>query len=444
MTQNKKTNRFGRRSLLGGAAAAGGGLLLSSLATGIPAHILLDPLSASAEEPEGKMLILSSSSQGDPFNANVPGCYGHPELYHPQDPLMEESALTMSGQSYTAAKPWADLPQGILDRTLFFHHATFTPVHGELGRVQKMMDATEKNDMLIALLARELAPRLGTVQADPVSLGANGGELLSSAGRILGNVAPTSVRQALGGVDGPLKDLQSMRDKHIDRMYKLYRDHGTPSQRTMLEAWARSRDEVRNISLALIGMLDQITGNDAANQVICAGVLVAMKIAPCISIHLDFGRDNHNDTDFTEETTKHLESIGHLETLMTNLDAMKSAGTLTHDVLVGSLNVFGRTLKKKGYGGRDHNKGHHVTMLMGTGIKGGVIGGVELNPGGTEYVAQEIDSATGAGVAVGGGDIPFEESLGAMGKTMGAALGVSAERMDEILSLGKAVPTALG
>ncbi len=442
MTSQNKTNRFGRRGLLGGAAAAGGGLILSSLATGIPAHILLNPLNAKAEEPTGKLLILSTSSQGDPLNANVPGCYApeFTDLYHPQDPAMAESSLMLSGSAYTAAKPWADLPQHMLDRTMFFHHATYTPVHGELGRVQKLMGSTEKNDMLISLIARELASGLGTVQSDPVSLGANGGELLSSAGRILGNVAPTSVRQALGGVDGPLKDLQGMRDNQIDRIYKLYREHGTPSQRTMLDAWARSRDEVRNISTALVGMLDLIDGNDAPNQVRCAAVLAAMKISPCITIHLDFGRDNHSDTDLTQETAKHLISIPLFQDLRTQLDQLKADGILTHDVLIGSLNVFGRTLKKKGYNGRDHNKGHHVTMLMGEGIRGGVIGGVELNPGGKEYVAQDIDATTGAGGV--GGDIPFEDTLGAVGKTMGVALGVSAERMDEIVTTGKVVAAA--
>lgn len=228
-----------RRGLLKGFATAGGGLLLQSLATGIPAKILLDPLSAAADDRRsGKMLILTTSSSGDPLNANVPGTYGHDEAYHPLFEEMEETDIQLGDVSSTAAKPWASLDQSILDRTVFFHHATYTPVHGEIGRVQKMMDATEKNDMLISLLSRELAPMLGTVQSDPVSLGASGGELLSSGGRILGNVAPLSVKQALGGVDGPLKDLTEMRDKQIDRLYNVYRERGTTTQKTLLDAWA--------------------------------------------------------------------------------------------------------------------------------------------------------------------------------------------------------------
>jgi hypothetical protein len=400
--------------------------------------VLLDPLTANADNmpTQSRMLILASSSAGDPVNANVPGTY-LPEIFHSADPAMVESPLTMSGQSYTAAKPWADLPQTTLDRTVFFHHATYTPVHGEMARVQRMMDATEKNDMLISLLAKELAPTLGSVQSDPVSLGANGGELISSGGRILGNVAPLSVRQALGGVDGPLKDLTAMRDTQIDRIYALYRESGTPSQRTLLDAWARSRDEVRSISTSLIQRLDAIDGNNEINQVRCAAVLAAMNIAPIVTIKVDFGRDNHNDTNFVNETAKHLTAIPNLQALMDELDTLKGEGNLQHDVIVGSLNVFGRTLKKKGMGGRDHHSGHHVMVLMGNGIQGGVVGSLDYNNSGNEYEAQAIDSQTGAGGP--GGDIPFEETLGAAGKTLGVVMGVAEERMDELLPPGKAV-----
>jgi uncharacterized protein (DUF1501 family) len=438
-----KANRFGRRGMLGGMAAVAGSFMMRSLATGIPAKVLLDPLSASAEDlPAGKMLIVASSRDGDPINANVPGTYGFADLYHPPAASMAETPMMLSGTPTSAAKPWADLPQNILDRTVFFHHATYTPVHGEMARVQRMMDATEKNDMMISLLARELAADLGSVQSDPVSLGASGGELLSSSGRLLGNVAPLSVRAALGGVEGPLKDLTAMRDVQIDRIYNIYREHGTPSQRTLLDAWVRSRDEVRSISQDLISRLDDVDGNDQANQVKTAVVLCAMNITPVVSISLDFGRDNHTDNNFVTETASHLAAVPELQNLMEELDQLKVDGHLQHDVIVASLNVFGRTLKKKGLTGRDHNSGHHCMVMMGTGLKGGIIGGVELNGSGSEYIAQSIDSATGA-AAGGGGDIVFEESLASAGKTLGHAMGVSSDRLDELLPPGKIVHAAL-
>jgi hypothetical protein len=439
MSDNHKTTTS-RRGVLAAMATVGGGLILRSLATGLPAQILLNPLSASAQDmPTGKILILSSSSAGDPVNANVPGTYGLPNLFHSADPAMAATTLSLGGQSYTAAKPWADLPQTILDRSVFFHHATYTPVHGEMNRVQRMMDATEKNDMLVSLIARELGPTLGTVQHEPVSLGARGGELLSSGGRILSNVAPLSVRQSLGGVDGPLKDLQTLRDKSIDKIYALYKEQGTPSQLKLLDAWSRSRDEVRAISTELITLLDTVDGNDQVNQARTAAVLAAMKISPVISLHLDFGGDNHTDAGFDNETTKHLSAIATLQGLIEQLDQLRTAGNLQNDVVFASLNVFGRTLKKKGTAGRDHHSGHHAMVLIGEGLNPGVVGGVALNESGSEYIAQSIDSSTGEA----GGDIPYEETLGAAGKTLAVALGIPEDRANQMLPPGKIVSSVL-
>ncbi len=438
MTKNRRNTRIKRRGFLGGAAASTGAVMLQSLATGIPAKILLDPLSASAEDlPSGRVLILSSSRSGDPINANVPGTYGAglQNVVHAPGATMAETPLTLAGAATTAALPWAAeenggiMRQTDLDRMVFFHHATHTPVHGDMARVQRMMDATEKNDMLISLLAREIAPNLGTVQTEPLSLGANGGELLSYEGRLLSNVAPLSVQQALGGVDGPLKDLTAMRDTQIDRIYDIYRQTGTTKQTQLLDAWVRSRDEVRSISDTLIGKLGEITGNDQLNQVKTAAILAAMKIAPVITVHLDFGGDNHNDAGLANEVTRHLNTLPVLRALLEEIEALQA------DVLVGSLNVFGRTLKKKGLNGRDHNRDHHCMLLIGSGLRGGIVGG--LREEGNDFKAEGIDSATGN--ADPAGDISFEDSLGAAGKTLGAAMGVDPGRLDEILPPGKIV-----
>jgi hypothetical protein len=68
-----------------------------------------------------------------------------------------------------------------------------------------------------------------------------------------------------------------------------------------------------------------------------------------------------------------------------------------------------------------------------------VVGGVEPRAG--DYYCTAIDSATGASAA--SGDVPFAATLGAMGKTLGAAVGVGAASLDMEISSGKVVRGAL-
>jgi hypothetical protein len=58
-----------------------------------------------------------------------------------------------------------------------------------------------------------------------------------------------------------------------------------------------------------------------------------------------------------------------------------------------------------------------------------------------DFAALPIVSATGAGDAA--GDIAFNDTLGAMGKTLGTALGVSPAALDENIMTGKPVRSAL-
>jgi uncharacterized protein (DUF1501 family) len=116
--------------------------------------------------------------------------------------------------------------------------------------------------------------------------------------------------------------------------------------------------------------------------------------------------------------------------------ALQAAG-LQDQVTFAAYNVFGRTLKKNGVTGRDHWGSHHATVLMGKNVKGSVVGGLE--PKNNDYYATAIDSKTGRS----GGDIPFSETLSAMGKTVGAAVGVPASVMDRYIAGGKVVTGAL-
>ncbi|MEL6182975.1 MAG: hypothetical protein AAFU79_00030 [Myxococcota bacterium] len=436
--------RINRRQLL--RTATFGGLALRSVATGLPASLLLRPgVGRTQSDPRsggpGRILMLFCSQSGDPVNANVPGCYGPgaEEVAHSADPRMAPTQLRLSGRQYTAAKPWADLPQSVLDQTVFFHHATYTPVHQDQSKVMKLMGATDDDEMLVSILSKALAPKQGSVQAVPLSLGARGGsELLTARGQILANVGPRSIARALGGPTGSLANLAELRDREIDRIYALYREHGTKHDVALLDAWARSRNEVRSVSDELVSRLDAIDNDNEDSQVTAAAVLAGMNITPALTLRGTFGGDNHNDGGLARETTQTVSGVARMGRLMAEVDALQRQGVLRHEVIVGTLNVFGRTLRKKGTAGRDHNRGHHVTVMMGPGLRGSVIGSIERS--GNDYVSTAIDSTTGAG---GGGDIPFEETLGSMAKTLGTALGVDRATLDAHIELGKPVTAAL-
>jgi hypothetical protein len=60
---------------------------------------------------------------------------------------------------------------------------------------------------------------------------------------------------------------------------------------------------------------------------------------------------------------------------------------------------------------------------------------------GSDYGAMAINSTTGAADAA--GDIRFEQSLGAVGKTIGAAVGLTDDVLGDQITTGKVVQAAL-
>ncbi len=418
-----------------------GGLGLKSLATGIPMSVLARPLKARAQDAAtSRILILSSSSAGDPINANVPGTYEDAAVQHSNDPRMAPMAMTIGGQQLTTAKPWAELPPSILQKTVFFHHGTYTNAHPNHPKVMRLMGSTERNEMLVSIYSDALSDVLETVQREPISVGARGGnEILTFQGRSLANVSPVALKTALAQEDNALGDLRPLRDQAVDEIYALYQEHGTENQRRMLDRFVVTRDEARSLSLDLVERLATINGNNETDQVLAASVLAAMNVSPVITLRIDFGGDNHNDGEFVRETNETVEGVGHIQTLVETVDGMRGEGVLRSDVIVGTLNVFGRDLARKGRQGRDHNGRHHCAVLIGEGLRGGVIGGIE--PTGNDYQAQAIDSATGRASA--SGNIPHEETFQSMAKTLGVALGVPRTRLDEAITGGQVIDSAL-
>jgi hypothetical protein len=435
-----------RRKLLLDTLFGAGLLGLRSLATGIPLSVLANPRRAAAQtagcaaNPAAQYLLLSSSADGDPLNANVPGMYQIPDIAHPLDAAMAPAPLTLSGQAWTAATPWAQLPQAMLDRTCFFHHGTYTVVHPDLAKVMSLQGFVSHHEMLVSLLSGQLAGCLGTVQAEPLALGPrSASEGLTVGGRPQPILSPSALASLLSSPSGPLGQIQKIRDADLDRLNDWYRQNGNSAQRAFIDRYALSQQQARNISESLLGSLAAIKDNSPDSQVAAALILFRMNVSPVVSIHIPFGGDNHSDTALAKESQQTVQGVATIGNLWTQLNV---AG-LQDRVTFATMNVFGRTLSaaKGNANGRNHHGEHHVTVLIGKPFKGSVVGGVEPAKG--EYRATSIDAASGNAVAGGSGDVPFSETLSAMGKTLGAACGVSGEALDLSIRGGKVVAGTL-
>jgi hypothetical protein len=435
--------RLRRRDFLWSTLLGGGYLGLRALATGLPASFLASPRRALAAMPaascadssKAQFVIFCTSGQGDPINASVPGTYDVPGIVHSPDPQMAPTSLSLGGRSYNAAAPWASLPQTVLDRTCFWHLMTNTPVHPKEPEVLQLMGSTSPTEMLPSLLAKQLAPCLGTLQVQPITVGATTpSEALSFEGAAQPIVPPLALKSTLANPAGPLTMLQPLRDQTLAQLYDLYKHGATPAQRAYLDSLVSSQAQVRGIEQDLLTALDSIKDNSANSQVTAALALIRMNVTPVVTIHIPFGGDNHHDLGLKNETAQTLSGVQTIASLMAQLDSLGLADRVTFV----SLNVFGRTLGAGSLTGRQHNANHQVSIAIGNQFASGVIGGV--GPVGADFGALAIDPASGQGAA--SGAVAPVESLASFGKTMLASLGADATALSQIRS-GTVIPAAL-
>jgi len=435
---------IGRREALLSTLFGAGYIGLRALATGLPASILLNPRRALAAGPaagcatttKAQYILLNTSGNGDPINANVPGTYEDPKITHSQDPAMAPTSLTIQGRTYTAAAPWAALPQNVLDRLCFWHLMTNTPVHPKQPDVLKLMGATQAGEMLPSILARHLAPCLGTIQSEPISLGASSpSEGLTYGGRALPILPALALKATLTSPTGALTNLQPLRDQTLNQLYDLYRNGASPAGRAYIDSLVNSQQQVRNIQQGLLSQLSSIKDNTPPSQVLAALALIQMNVTPVIALHIPFGGDNHRDLGLQTETTQTVAGVATIAGLMTQL---ASAG-LADKVTFASLDVFGRTLGPANTDGRQHNPNHQVSITIGQSFRGGVIGGV--GPVGNDYGALPIDSQTGRGDP--SGDVAPTASLASFGRTLLAGMGVDPAVVSNEIGAGQVIASAL-
>jgi len=416
-----------------------GGTGLAAIATGLPDAFLRAPLAWAQTSPESctagaaKFLILCSSGSGDPINANCPRSYDQPGIVHPPGDDFAATPLQLGATATQAARLWSQLPQSVLDRACFIHHSTRTVVHPDMPKVLRLMGATSDGEMLPSLLAASLAPCLNTIQTQPVSVGR---VALTAAGAPLQTLAPTALKQLLVRTDSPLVNLRSLRDKKLDEIHAILKKDGTTEQRRYLDHWAMARSDTRKLGDDAQALFSTITTDSPNNQVAAAVGLIRLGVTPVVVVTLPFGADNHTDEGLATEAAEHPDGIAAIAYLMTLLEQNGLSDRVTFAV----MNVFGRTLARKALAGRDHWPRHAVSLLIGSGIKPGVVGG--LAPMDDDFTSVGIDSASGRAVET-GADIPYEETLGAVGKTIGAAVGIPRATLDTAIESGKVITAAL-
>lgn len=433
-------SHLNRRQLLLSGLAGAGLVGLRAMVTGLPVSFILNPKLAQADgcgSANPQFLILSMSAQGDALNVNVPGTYDLPAEFaagtvnhcDPADMSMTPTSLTISGQKWTAAKPWSTLPQSVLDRTVFFHHLTGTANHGELGRVLELFGALRRGQWLPSYFAKTLHTCFNTVQVQPVTIG---GEQLSFEGQYLPKLTPTGLKAVLSAPKDLAAKLQSLRDDTLNKLNQALKENRakTSAERAFLDNMALSQTDLRTMIQQVASDLATITSDDATNQVTAAALLIKMNVTPVVTIHLPFSGDNHSDNNFANEATQTTASVNNIKALMSKL---QSYG-LQDKVTFASLNVFGRTFAD--LNGRGHNASHSVALMIGKGFKGSVIGGIV--PGGH---AADIDPATGRAAA--GGALPATDTLASVAKTLGLGIGITEEQLSDQITSGTAIRSAL-
>jgi len=432
-----------RRNVLMSTLFGAGYVGLRALATGIPAAVLMrgrhafaDDVPACLDRSKAQFIILNTSGNGDPINANVPGTYEDTRILHSTDPTMTATQSTFGGKPATAALPWTQLPEAVRNRTAFWHIMTNTPVHPKEPDVLKLMGATQAAEMLPSLLSRQLAPCLGSVQAQPITLGASSpSEGLSYAGQALPIIPPLALKATLTSPGGPLAKLVTLRDQTLTQLDELYRGGANTGQKAYLDALVSSQGQVRNIRQDLLSSLSSIKDNSITSQITAAVALIQVNVTPVVAIHIPFGGDNHNDLGLANEARQTVSGVAAIGELMAQL----AAAGMTDNVSFVSLNVFGRTLGPGTGDGRNHNENHQVSIAIGKAFKGGVIGGI--GQVGSDYGALPINSASGA--AAPDGDVDVESSLASFGKTVLTAVGADAAAVDMMINGGKVVTGAL-
>jgi len=441
-----------RRHFLRRAFHGASGLTLASLATGLPASFLrTGQLARAATGTSPTFLVLATNGSGDPLNANCPGSYPNPEdgndprwqIEHATTAELGTDVLgeaggtaytaadfatgfpcTLGGQLTYAARPWADLPEAVRSNMAVIRHQMYTNAHPEASKVMEFHGAVKGAgrigvESFPSMIAQELAASLGTTLAAPMRLD---GVSYSNQGLEVRKQGPLTL-QSLFANTGAWNGLEpqevaDFRDFALDRIYQDLQSNGTHAQRRVLDSFAISRVEARALAEDLSTGLAPVSTTDDPyeQQVLAAVALIEYRVTPVVTMELNFGHDNHQDSDLYDEVTETISGVHYLHRLHEELVARGLDG----ETSFAYLSVFGRGLTRSNGGGRNHYGEDHAMVMFGPHVPPGLYGGLT-----EDLEAGPID------------DVPVDETLEAAGKTLAAAVGVPETVIDDRIVGGR-------
>jgi hypothetical protein len=196
----------------------------------------------------------------------------------------------------------------------------------------KLRGATSSGEMLVSALAKHLSSCFGTVQAEPIALGAgrNSSELVSYSGRMLPSISPTQLKQLLtGSKTDPLVQVRALRDTALTQLNDLAKSDGSDVQKAFLDQLVSTQTQVRQLVDQLATTLSAITANDTKGQALAAAALIAANVTPVVTIHLSFGGDNHTDQNLQNEADQHVSGVRGIQTIMNALAGLTDVDAIT-------------------------------------------------------------------------------------------------------------------
>ncbi len=453
---------------------------LRSLVTGLSTGFILNPRTALAAndagactpQPGTQYVIFATSGGGDPILQNAPGTYDHynstagsvtvgppvhpdPTKVTTTPPWSNSGQLTsaINGKVYGTAGAWSDLAGAygwLQARMQFFHMMTNIQIHPQEPNALKLNGYSSTGDMLPSILAAQLQAKLCTIQSQPISVGATSPtEAISYQGAPQPIIPPLALKATLiaptTGALSNLAKLRNLRNQTLNQVvFPFYKTAASPAQKAYIDAVTNSEgDLVKALTSSAVNNLSKIADNTASSQLQAAIILFQLNVTPVVSVHLDFGADNHFDTDLQTEASATVGTLlaptpkgagfagngGPLGNFIDYLDSTTDMinGTAMRDIVtLMTLNVFGRTFVVNApttlaTSGRNHNFNYQGSLVIGKGFKGGVVGGLSAVPffNQFDYGAASIDPTTGQP----GGSIVPEDTMCAFAQTMLAGVG---------------------